>query len=311
MKKKVAIYYENGLGRNDGFPLYAYNLLKDKELYPDLDAVHLIPDGNYKGHEDLDLNIWIDWGEDGLTNHLPYELVWPTNAPLVYFASDTHLGKEYRFETAKKADYVFFAQKGDREEYEQKHRTKKNKHVGWMPWGVEPRAFPDTPKAAKKYDVCFVGHLVLQDRIDFLDAIFKEFPNFWFGKRLSRYVLDQGQVDDCADIFRKSKIVLNPPTKNDFNMRHAEAAATGSFQLTQAVPGLYDVFTEGESVVTYQDIPDAIEKIRYYLEHEAEREAIAAKAKEIVLGSYTYKHNVDTMLRVAGLIDGQGARQPQ
>lgn len=297
--KKVAIYYENGLGRNDGFPLYAWNLLKDKELYPNIDAVHLLPTGNYTGFEDMDANIWIDWGEDGLTGLLPYEVVWPKKN-VVYYASDTHLGKDYRFKTAQtKADWVFFAQKPAVAEYAPGSR---NKHVEWLPHGVEPRAFPNTPKAPKKYDVSFVGHLVSQERIDFLDRMFEEFPNFWFGKKLSRYVKNENQADDCADIFRKSRIVLNPPTKADVNMRLFEATASGSFLLTEWVPGIDDLFEDGKHLVLYKTVEEAIEKAKYYLEHDKEREAIAKAGMEHTLKHHTYKQRLDIMLKAAGII---------
>jgi spore maturation protein CgeB len=297
--KRVAIYYENGLGRNDGFPLYAYNLLKDKSLYPTIDAVHLLPDGRYKGFEKMDLNIIIDWGEDGLTQYLPYEVQYPTDAPLAYFASDTHLGKEYRFEMASKADYAFFAQKPAVEEYKP---SKKNKHVSWLPHGVEPRAFPSTPAAPKKYDVSFVGHLVSGERIDFLDRAFKEFPNFWFGQRLSRYVNDSGQADDCADIFRKTKVVLNPPTRGDINMRIFEALATGSFIVTERVPGLEDMYQDKVHMAMYSTEDEAMELIKYYLEHEEERKSIAKSGMERTLECQTYKNRIDTILKESGIL---------
>lgn len=298
--KKVAIYYEHGLGRNDGFPLYAFSLLKDKALYPDIEAVHLIPDGNYHGLEDMDANLWIDWGEDGLGGLLPYEVVWPKKN-LIYYASDTHLGKDYRFKMAEKADWAFFAQKPALEEYKP---TKKNKVVEWLPHGVEPRAFPNTPKAPQKYDVAFVGHLVSGERIDFLDRVFREFPNFWFGKRLSRYVKDEGQADDCADIFRKSKVVLNPPTKDDYNMRHTEVLAAEAFQITKRVPGLEDHFTDGEHMVMYDTTDEAIEKIRYWLDpaQDKERARIAKTGYDEVMAKHTYKHRLDVMLKAAGII---------
>lgn len=302
--KRVNILYEHRVvNRNDGAPLYWSNLLKDKEKYPGIEAHHLVPDGKYGIYTKPDLYIWPDFGEDGFLDAIPYPLDWPTDAPIAYFASDTHLGKDYRFKMAEKADYVFFAQKPGYEEYmKSKLDFPVNKHVQWLPHGVDSRAFPDTPKAPKKWDVSFVGHLVSEERIDFLDAIFKEFPNFFFGQRLSRYVNDQGREDDCGDIYRKTKIVLNPPTKNDLNMRHFEVAATGTFQITAEVPGLYDIFKEGESIVTYKDIPDAIEKIQYYLEHEKERESIAKKAHDIVLKSHTYEDRLNVMLKVAGII---------
>lgn len=302
--KRIAVYYEHRLGRNDGFPLYTSNLIKDKEKYPNLDAHHLLPDGNWKEYQKMDANIVIDWGADAVQSVIPYQIQYPTDAPLIWYASDTHLGKEYRFEEALKADYVFFAQKPAVPDYLEwrKDKKDKNKHVSWLPHGVEPRAFPDKPVTVKKYDVCFVGHLVSHERIDFLDVFFKEFPNFWFGQRLSRYVLDQGMADDCADIFRKTKIVLNPPTRGDIAMRVFEATATGSFLLQGRCPGLEDIYTDKVHMVMYDTVEEAIELAKYYLEHDEEREKIALAGKLRTLETQTYEQRVNTMLVTAGIL---------
>lgn len=296
-KKRVAIYFENRLGRNDGSPLYMLNLLKEMK---DIEVVHLIPDGNYDLFGKFDLHLWIDWGEDGLTDILPYKVTLPEHDkehPLVYVASDTHLGYDYRLKMAKEADYVFVNQKPAQEQFK-----KAGVEAIWMPHAVEPRAFPNAPQALKKYDVCFVGHLVSEERIQVLDAIFKAFPNFWFGSKLSRYVMNNGQQDDCADIFRKSKIVLNPPTKDDVNMRVFEALATQSFLLTKRVPGLKELFVDGKELVMYNDVDDAIEKAKYYLEHDSEREGIAKLGYEKVMKKHTYQHRLDKIFEVIGFL---------
>lgn len=290
--KRVAIYYENRLGRSDGFPVYAWNLLREME---NIEVTHLIPNGDYDKFGKFDLHLWIDWGEDGL--HLPYEIVFPEK--FTYFASDTHLGYDYRLKIAKKAEHVFVAQK------EGHARMVKDgvKDAKLLYHGVEPRAFPEEPKAIKKYDVCFVGHLVSNERIDFLDRAFKEFPNFWFGTRLSRYVkVEEGITDDCADIFKKSKVVLNPPTKGDVNMRVFEATATGSFLITQRVPGIEDLYEDGKEIALYDTTDEAMEKIKYYLEHDEEREAIAKAGMEKTLKNNTYKHRLDEMLKINNII---------
>ena len=296
MKKRIAIMYENRF-RNDGAPLYFWNLLRDKNLYPDIDVVHLIPNGDYDDFGKFDLWIWPDWGEDGLTNILPYKVVLP-KGKLAYFASDTHLGYDYRLSMAKKADFVFCAQKEGTEKM-----IKDGVDAVWLPHGVEPRAFPAEPKAIKKYDVCFVGHIVSKERLEFLDKIFKEFPNFWFGKRLSRYVKkEEGVEDDCADIFKKTRIVLNPPTKGDVNMRTFEAMATGSLLLTEDVYGLSDLFKYDKEIVTYKTTDEAIDKIKYYLENEDEREIIAQKGMRRTLKEHSYKQRLDIILKKAGII---------
>ena len=67
---KVAIYYENRLGRNDGAPLYFWNMMKKQGH----DVTHFSsvsePDRNCGK---FDLHMWVDWGEDALTDMLPYE----------------------------------------------------------------------------------------------------------------------------------------------------------------------------------------------------------------------------------------------
>jgi len=290
--KRVAIYYENRLGRNDGFPLYAWNLLRDKKLYPEIEVKHLIPNGDYSKFGKFDLHLWIDWGEDGLD--LPYKIVMP-EGKLAYFASDTHLGYDYRLSMAKKADFVFVAQKEGTE-----RMIKDGVKATWLPHGVEPRAFPAEPKAMKKYDVCFVGHIVSNERLEFLDRMFKEFPNFWFGQRLSRYVrVEEGVNDDCADIFKKTKVVLNYATKNDVNMRVFETLSTGSFLLTDEVYGLSDLYENGKHLVTYKTVEEAIEKTKYYLEHDEEREKIAQEGMKETLAKNTYKHRLDIILKTA------------
>lgn len=292
--KRIGIYYENRI-RNDGFPLYAFNLLKE---YPEIEAHHLIPNGNYEKSGKMDANLWIDWGEDGLVNSLPYKVTLPTGAPLIYFSSDTHLGYEYRRDMCKKADYAYTAQK---EGYEK--MLKEGIKVKWLPHGVEPRAYPAEPKALKKYDVCFVGHIVSKERLDFLDRAFKEFPNFWFGSRISRYIKNEmGANDDCADIYKKSKIVLNPPTKGDCNMRLWEALSTGSFLITENVYGLSDMFENGKHLVTYKTVDEAMDKIRYYLKHDEEREKIAQDGMKLVLERGTYKQRLEVMLMDAGIL---------
>jgi spore maturation protein CgeB len=132
--------------------------------------------------------------------------------------------------------------------------------------------------------------------------MFKEFPNFFYGQRFSRYVYGEppdGQ--DAADIFRKSKIVFNTAAVDDINMRVFESLATGSFLLTEWVPTLSELFQDGKHLVTYKTMNEAVEKAKYYLAHEDERERIAKAGMEEVLAKHTYQHRWDTILKTIGL----------
>ena len=107
-KPRVAIYYHNNFGRNDGPPFYYYNVLKNQLK---LDTVHLFPEGDTRRFGKFDLHFWVDYGEDGL----PIDTSWmpPKEAggKTIYVVSDAHLDNGYRKEKAKQFDYVFLNQK--------------------------------------------------------------------------------------------------------------------------------------------------------------------------------------------------------
>src|SRR5262245_45861712 len=131
MIPRIANWYENRLGRNDGNPLYVTNVLK-RDYAGRLEFHHLIPDSRLPLSQigKFDLNLWIDWGEDALKGMLPYEPALPPQ-PRAYWASDTHLGFDYRRDWAAQFDYVFCAQRDAAE------RLK----AVWLPHAVEPQAY--------------------------------------------------------------------------------------------------------------------------------------------------------------------------
>lgn len=282
MKKlRIATYYDPGLsGRNDGAPLY-YTLALRKLGH---EVVHLsgeeMSPTEIQKYGKFDLHWWTDFGEDGL--HIPYKLIEKLPSPSVYIPCDTHIsdaGKSYRFNRADNSDWVFWNQKRGMELYNQTETANPKKSY-WLPCAVEPVAYPNTPIAMKKYDIGFVGYVTFQKRAIMLDRMFKEFPNFFFGQRL---------FEAAAEEYRKSRIVFNTAADDDVNMRCFEATATGSFLLTEWVPHLDELFEDGKHLVTYKTIDEAVEKAKYYLEHEEEREKIAKAGMEHTLKNHTYE----------------------
>jgi hypothetical protein len=274
---RICTFYEARMGRNDGPPLYWTYALRQCGH----DVVHLsseeIPTA------DFDLYLWVDWGEDALTR-LPYKPVsLKALHPSVYICSDTHIGLDYRILKAREFDNVFCNQIRGMNDM-----IASGVNAKFLPHAVEPKAFPNYPKAVQKYDVCFVGFVSFAKRANMLDRLFREFPNFFFGQRL---------FEHCADKFRESKIVFNTAADDDINMRCFEATATGSFLLTEWVPTLGECFEDGKHLVTYKTMDEAIDKAKYYLIHEDERDEIAKSGMEHTLNNHTYVHRINTMLK--------------
>lgn len=274
---RVANYYENRLGRNDGNPLYMYRAFKDCGV----ESGHLIPFGDISKFGKWDLHFEADWAEDALNGILPYKPV-PIPSPSVFWHSDTHLGYEWRFEKAKRTDWNFVAQKADAVRFWEAGI----KNVFHMPHAVEPMAYPAIA-SLKKYDVSFIGHINSENRIDALDRIYKEFPNFFYGQRL---------FEQAAEIYSQSKIVFNISINNDLNMRTFEGMSTKSFMLTSYNDEVASVFEDGKHLVLYKSMDEAVEKARYYLEHNEEREKIAQAGFEEVRNKHTFVHRAKQVL---------------
>lgn len=313
MKPRVASYYESRLHRNDGNPLYVTYVMK-RDYADRLDYDHLIPDP--AAHHDVmgryDLHLWVDWAEDALTGLLPYTVM-DCPRPAAYWASDTHLGYAHRVAKAKAMDWVYVAQKAAVARFIGDGVTAP---VSWLPHAVEPDSynpggiFAKTPAqramaaamhAQPQYDVSFVGFLTFPHRMAFLDEVFRGVVAMgaqpWYAIRF---------FEEAAQVYTRSKIVLNHAVKQDLNMRVFEVLATRSFLLTPEVPGLTELFTPGVHLATYRDgdVADCLAQIADWLPRDAERERIAEAGYREVLAHHTVAHRVARILQDTGVLNG-------
>ena len=297
---RLANYYSIVTGRNDGNPLYVTASLKRMQAKGLLEVDHLSPKENVNLFGKYDCSIWVDWGEDGLKGLIPYELIIPPH-PSIYWASDTHINNgqdgdsyPYRLEMAKKFSKVFVAQKRAQEEFK-----RDGVDAEWLPHAFEPEAYHDLTQrdeqgrptpfkfASKKYDICFVGHVNSENRVDFLDRMFKEFKNYYYGQRTFQH---------AAEKYCQSRIVLNISMTDDLNMRVFEAMGSGSFLLTNWIPTIEEFFEDGKHLALYRSVDEAVDKAKYYLSHDSERERIAQAGFEEVMKNHTIDNRVGRIL---------------
>lgn len=83
--------------------------------------------------------------------------------------------------------------------------------------------------------------------------------------------------------------------------RNFEVPGCGGFLLTSMVENLGDYYEIGKEVVCFENVDDAIEKIRYYLEHEEERASIAQAGYLRTLHEHTYAARFNAIFRKIGL----------
>ncbi len=273
---RIAIFYESRLGRNDGPPLYYLNAMRDMGI----DVTHLSsrtePDKTYGK---FDLYLWVDWGEDACEGMLPYKPISMKNLhPSVYITSDTHLGYDYRLNKAKEFDFVFCNQLRAVREF-----IKDGVNATWLPHAFEPKAYPIDPKGIKKWDCCFVGYVTFEKRVIFLDRIFKELHNFFFGQRL---------FEECAMIYKRSHISLNTNAVDDLNMRVFEVIGCGGALLTEKCEGLNELC--GGLEWSYESIDEAVDMAKWLLTNSIS-DVSGSLTKEFNR-TQTYQHRIKTMM---------------
>ncbi len=83
--------------------------------------------------------------------------------------------------------------------------------------------------------------------------------------------------------------------------RTFEVPGCGGFLLTQEAPGLERYFELGTEAAGFHDGEDLVQKLRYYLEHEDERAAVADAGHARVLRDHTYERRFAEIFEKIGL----------
>ena len=110
-----------------------------------------------------------------------------------------------------------------------------------------------------------------------------------------------------VEIFNKSKIVLGFATvgKNDnifiLKGRDFEVPLTGSFYITGYHDELQEYFEIGKDIETYTSKEDLLEKVKYYLKNDKQREDIANSGYKKCLENYTAKKSYEKVFGYLGL----------
>jgi tetratricopeptide (TPR) repeat protein len=204
---------------------------------------------------------------------------------------------------AEAFDYVIWCGEEDLDNLEVL-RTLGCSRIGYAyPCRLDPAIYRKL-ELPKLYDVSFVGSLTPR-RKQILGALaqrFKvEFRNIW-------------DVEEQVRFYNQSRIVLHinfAPfiTTASINMRAFDIIGSGTFLLCE--DGVFNKqLKDGEHLVywRYNDIHDLAEKVRYYLDHEEEREKIAESGHHYVRQNFFIENfiknllnQVDFSLRAPGL----------
>ena len=164
----------------------------------------------------------------------------------------------------------------------------------------------------KDIDVSFLGYCKKNDRMECINFLKENGINvktFGIGSK-------NGFVDwnEFSKIFSQSKINLNFTKLNiesnwlnkdepllamgrGHKGRSVEIALTKSFCLSEYAPSLKYIFEIGKEIDVFYNKEELLEKVRYYLSADGEREAIAKNAYERAINTYESEVCIPKLLK--------------
>lgn len=114
-----------------------------------------------------------------------------------------------------------------------------------------------------------------------------------FLRRAGKFFLPLGPVA----IWRNLKLAFSG-LREQIKGRNFEIPGCGGFLLTGNADNLEDYYEDGKEIVIFRNTNDLIDKIRYYLEHEKEREEIAWAGYQRTLRDHTYEKRFNEIFKI-------------
>lgn len=168
----------------------------------------------------------------------------------------------------------------------------------FFPEASDPDIFCPMPELPKIHEVSFVGarYGVREKLVGALrraGIMVSTYGSGWEDGRIS--------VADMPRLFAQSKIILGVGTIgycNDFyalKLRDFDGPMSGSMYLTHDNQDLHELFTVDQEITTFKNEADCISKVKYFLAHDNEREAIARAGRSRAVCEHTWDHRFSAL----------------
>lgn len=158
----------------------------------------------------------------------------------------------------------------------------------WFPNCYDDTLIYPMPEVEKVYSVGFCGNL--NNRGPWIDCLDRHCG------LVQRDIFVIGK--DMVRAINSYKIHFNRNIDIDINYRTFETPGCKTMLLTNYTPGLEELFEIGRELVTYSSGNDLSAKVRYYLEHDGEREAIAEAGFQRAKRDHTYLNRAARLVEI-------------
>lgn len=180
-------------------------------------------------------------------------------------------------------------------------------HIYYLPYATYPdKKYQRTPK---KYDIIFVGQYTKR-RESFLKPLVSLGLKIWGYEGWQNSSLSscyQGRLSNLDEVlqkYREAKINLNIVTGEEgipvktVNLRVFEVCGVGGFLLNWHKEPIDDFYKDGKEIVNFKNSEDLLKKVKYYLQHEKEREKIALAGWRRTVRDHTFVKRFKKMFEI-------------
>ncbi|WP_416672280.1 CgeB family protein [Egbenema bharatensis] len=183
--------------------------------------------------------------------------------------------------------------------------------VEYLPFGYDPELFYPEPDPTQKNgnipDVIFAGGAD-RNRVPYMHALIQAgmsvdlYGGYWERYSETRFnSRGKANIQTLRSVLRQAKIALclvRRANRDGHCMRTFEVPAVGGCMLTEDTQEHREIFgAEGEAVIYFSTIPEMIEKARWLLVHDAERQRLSHNAHQLITqGANTYRDRLKTMI---------------
>ncbi len=165
------------------------------------------------------------------------------------------------------------------------------------------RPMPSRPEYA--CEVLMLG-AVHEDRIEPVRALVEHFDTHVYGENWEKYGFhNRGFLygEDTLSALNSAKMaIIFPRTVSGFKavkLGIFDFFAAGGLVITEDFPDLHEYFEVGREVIAFTDTEDMLKKVRYYLDHPDEADAIRQAGRKRVVENYTWKKAWPAILKTA------------
>jgi len=171
---------------------------------------------------------------------------------------------------------------------------------------------PETKLKVSKEALVFAmaSEITRKDRLILLNLFGKRYKTKFYSydtHELIQNVECCGSLDyvfQMPQMFACSKININPSLRiiqTGIPQRALDIMGAGGFLLSNYQEELGEYFEDGEEMVMYESIEDALEKAAFYLENDGLRNIVAIKGQKKVLEEFNMQKRLDYIFEIAGV----------